>query len=168
VSVEFALHAGAVIPTECRVMVHLEPVDGGRESWIPLLLEADDAETIVRSYLDRGELLAIREDGRDVGVALLLREGDRCEIKNLAISPERRGRGLGTQAIELIAQRSRDGGATKLVVGTANSSLPTIRFYQRAGFRMSHVVRGFFDGYPEPIWEQGIRARDMIVFDMEL
>ena len=56
----------------------------------------------------------------------------------------------------------------RLTVGTANSSLDAIRFYQKAGFRMSGVNRGSFDAYPEPIWEDGLRARDMIMFELAL
>jgi len=30
------------------------------------------------------------------------------------------------------------------------------------------VDRGSFDAYPEPIWEDGLRARDMIMFELAL
>src|SRR5437773_6276471 len=118
--------------------------------------------------MNEGELMAIRHAGEDVGVALLLREGEHVEIKNLALVPERRGEGIGREAIALIAKRSRAAGARWLVVGTADASLRTIRFYMLTGFRIHAVRPGFFDAYPDPIWEDGVRARDMVMLRMEL
>jgi ribosomal protein S18 acetylase RimI-like enzyme len=122
----------------------------------------------VREYLDDGTLLAIRAEGADVGVVLLIGKGDEIEIKNLAIAPEHQGRGVGREAIELIADQCREAGARSLIVGTANSGLGALRFYQRTGFRNDSVRAGFFDTYPAPIWEDGIRARDMVMLRMEL
>jgi len=149
-------------------MVELRVVDGDRASWLPLLLGADESEAIVRTYLDDGTLLAIREDDSDVGVVLLIRDGDEIEIKNLSIAPGSQGRGIGRDAIGLIAAWSRNAGARSLVVGTADASLGTLRFYQRTGFRTDSIRVGFFDAYPAPIWEDGVRARDMVMLRMEL
>lgn len=143
-------------------------VDGDRTAWLPLLLEADESETIVRSYLNDGDLFTIRSQGEDVGVVLLIRDDDAMEIKNIAIDATHRGQGIGRDAIGRIADRSREAGARSLVVGTANSGIGALRFYQRSGFRIDSIRAGFFDSYPEPIWEDGIRARDMVMFRMSL
>ena len=55
-----------------------------------------------------------------------------------------------------------------MIVGTANSSIDNIAFYQKLGFRMAEIKRDFFKAYPTPIFENGIRALDMIVFEKEL
>jgi hypothetical protein len=55
-----------------------------------------------------------------------------------------------------------------LLVGTANSALDNIAFYQKCGFRMSAVKRDFFAYIQPPLREQGIEMRDMIVFSYEL
>nr|MBP6562703.1 hypothetical protein [Neisseriaceae bacterium] len=53
--------------------------------------------------------------------------------------------------------------ATTVFVGTANSSLNQLGFYQKAGFRLSHIVPNYFiDHYPDPIIENGLRALDMV------
>src|SRR5207248_493709 len=39
--------------------IELSPVEGSRELFLPLLLEADESEPIVRTYLEDGELFAI-------------------------------------------------------------------------------------------------------------
>jgi ribosomal protein S18 acetylase RimI-like enzyme len=149
-------------------MVELRVVDGDRASWLPLLLEADESEAIVRTYLDDGTLLAIREGDSDVGVVLLIRDGDEMEIKNLAIATGSRGRGIGRDAIGLITAWSRNAGARSLVVGTADASRGALRFYRRTGFRTNSIRAGFFDAYPVPIWEDGVRAHDMVMLRMEL
>ena len=55
-----------------------------------------------------------------------------------------------------------------MIVGTANSSIDNIAFYQKLGFRMAEIKRDFFKAYPTPIFENGIIALDMIVFEKEL
>ena len=146
----------------------LVPVPFDRERHVPLLLEADDAEEHMRGYLDRGQLFEIRDDGNLVGVVVLVADGDAVEIWNIALSEERRGHGAGRRAIELIAGRSREGGASRLTVGTSDCSLGTIAFYRKVGFRFAGVRKGYFDDYPLPVVEDGIRARDMVMFEMEL
>jgi ribosomal protein S18 acetylase RimI-like enzyme len=146
-------------------MVTLEEVEGSRERFVPLLLEADESEGVVRSYLEQGIMYVIANDGIEVGVVLTIFHGDDLEIKNIALVPERRGRGIGTAVLELAVELAREACASRLIVGTADSSPGTVRFYERAGFLRYGVREGFFDAYPEPIWENGIRARDMIMLE---
>ncbi|MDP9300555.1 MAG: GNAT family N-acetyltransferase [Actinomycetota bacterium] len=139
-----------------------------RERHLPLLLEADDAEEHIRGYLDRGQLFEIRETDALIWVAVLVDDGDAVEIWNIASSEEHRGGGSGRRAIELIAGRCRDDGASRSIVGTADCSLGTIAFYRKVGFRFAAVRKGYFDVYPLPVVEDGIHARDMVMFEMEL
>ena len=139
-----------------------------RERHLPLLLEADDAEEHIRGYLDRGQLFEIREADALIGVAVLVADADTVEIWNIALAEEQRGRGSGRCAIELIAERCREQGASRLTVGTSDCSLGTIAFYRKVGFRFAGVRKGYFDDYPVAVVENGIRARDMVMFEMEL
>ena len=52
-------------------------------------------------------------------------------------------------------------------MGTANSALDNIAFYQKCGFRMSAVKRDFFDYIQPRQREHGIEMRDMIVFSYD-
>ena len=147
--------------------VTFEPAED-RERLLPLLLLADESEPVVRSYLDQGALFAIREEGMDVGALLLTREGDAAEVKNLAVVEGRRGRGIGRAALRFAATWAADAGAARLIVGTADTSPDTIGFYERSGFRRTGVREGFFDAYPDPVIEDGVRAHDMVVLEMPL
>jgi ribosomal protein S18 acetylase RimI-like enzyme len=133
-----------------------------------LLLEADESEPVVRSYLDQGELFTIDEDEAPRGVVLVIGDGDDLEIKNFAVEQESRGRGLGMAAITLVIDHARSRGFRRLIVGTADSSAGTIGFYQRRGFRIYGVRRGFFDAYPEPIVEDGLVAHDMVMLEITI
>ena len=145
----------------------LEPADD-REELVPLLLEADESEAVLRGYLYEGTLYRVLADGEPVGAVLLIPEGDGLEIKNIALVEDRRGRGLGRAAIEAVAALARATGADRLLVGTADSSNGTIAFYRRVGFRDAGRLVGFFDDYPEPVVEDGIVAHDMVRFEMKL
>jgi ribosomal protein S18 acetylase RimI-like enzyme len=145
----------------------LEPADD-REELVPLLLEADESEAVLRGYLYEGNLYRVLADGEPVGAVLLIPEDDGLEIKNIALMEDRRGRGLGRAAIEAVAALARATGADRLLVGTADSSNGTIAFYRRVGFRDAGRLVGFFDAYPEPVVEDGIVAHDMVRFEMKL
>ena len=146
----------------------LTPASFDRERHLTLLLEADDVEEHIHAYLDRGQLFEIREANDLIGVAVLVADADAVEIWNIALSEEHRARGSGRRAIELIAAQCRQNGASRLAVGTSDCSLGTIAFYRKVGFRFAGVRKGYFDDYPVEVVENGIRARDMVMFEMEL
>jgi GNAT superfamily N-acetyltransferase len=149
-------------------IVELTEVTGEREPFVPLLLEADEAEEVLRSYVHDGRLFELLHDGRSVGVALLLSDAEQMEIKNIALREGERQRGLGRATIDAIAQLAAGEGARSLIVGTADSSPGTIAFYRACGFEPAGVRPGFFDAYPEPVIEDGVRARDMVMLRMSL
>ena len=63
--------------------------------------------------------------------------------------------------ISFIAAKYRDRYSV-LQVGTGDSPL-TVPFYEKCGFVRSHVVPDFFtDNYDHPIYECGVRLKDMV------
>jgi ribosomal protein S18 acetylase RimI-like enzyme len=147
--------------------VRLEPVSD-RERYVPILLEADESEPVLRGYLHEGDLYEIVSDEGPIGAILLIPEDDGLEIKNVAIVEAYRGRGLGRATIEAVERVARRYGLGRLKVGTADTSSGAIAFYRRVGFRDAGRIVGFFDAYPEPVIEDGRVAHDMIRFEMEL
>jgi len=148
-------------------VVRLEPVSD-RERCVPILLQADESEPVLRGYLHRGDLYEIVSDEGPIGAILLIPEGDGVEVKNIALLEAYRGRGLGRATIEAAARVARRSGARRLRVGTADTSSGTLSFYRRVGFRDAGRIAGFFDSYPEPVIEDGRVAHDMIRFEMEI
>jgi ribosomal protein S18 acetylase RimI-like enzyme len=149
--------------------VTLRRMDGDRAAFVPLLLEADESEPVLRSYLDEGDLYELLAADTPVGVVLLIPvEPGALEIKNIALHAGHRRLGFGRAAIAAIAAHARTGGTERLLVGTADSSIGTIAFYRTCGFTDAGRIEGFFDRYPEPVIEDGVQAHDMVLFEMAL
>jgi GNAT superfamily N-acetyltransferase len=140
------------------------------EALIPLLLLAEESERALRWSLAHLADAVYRMDdgGTLVGAATMRWDGDPCEIMELAIVPERQGQGLGRQFIMWLIDEARRRGKGQLLVGTANSSISNIAFYQKCGFRMDHIRQDYFWYYDVPVYENGIRIRDMLVFRYDI
>lgn len=149
-----------------------------RDRYLPLLLLADEAETQVRSYYQTGDLFALRSDGAAadddaIGMVLVVPHGaaGAVELKAVAIAEERQNQGWGQRMLGLVLVELRRRGVRHVVVGTGNSGIGQLAFYQKAGFRLSHIERDFFTparGYPADFEENGIRLRDMVWMDQSL
>ncbi|WP_163100657.1 GNAT family N-acetyltransferase [Peribacillus alkalitolerans] len=150
--------------------VHLNEVKHEeRIRYMAYLLMADESEEVITLYIDEGELYAIHNEGEFIGVILFIFESSEVvEIKNMALIPEARGKGLGKEVIKKAFHLFREKQYKFMSVGTANSSIANLAFYQKAGFRMTDIKKDFFKKYPEPIFEDGIRALDMVMFSKEL
>ncbi|WP_431802709.1 GNAT family N-acetyltransferase [Halobacillus andaensis] len=149
-------------------MTYLQQVHN-RHQYLPLLLLADESETLIAEYINKGEMYTICEQDHSIGVCLFIFPAEGIvELKNIAIVPDRRGTGIGKQVLTESCTMFQKRGFREIIVGTANSSLENIAFYQKCGFRMNSIRRDFFCDYPTPLYENGIRALDMIVFSKEL
>lgn len=149
-----------------------------RDAFIPLLLLADESVDQVRSYYQLGDLYALWAEGPGdvrlpLGVVLALpaANGEATELKAVAVAPERHGQGIGKRLLTLVLDRLRAQGVRRVIVGTGNSGIGQLAFYQKAGFRLSHVERDFFTparGYAADAEENGIPLRDMVWMDQTL
>ncbi len=140
------------------------------ESLIPLLLLAEESEPGLRWGLANLVDAVYRADDGDalVGAATMQWRNDPCEIMELAVARERQGQGIGRQIVAWLVDEARRRGKTAVLVGTANASIGNIAFYQKSGFRMDHVRKDYFWYYREPVYENGIQIRDMLVFRYDL
>lgn len=134
---------------------------------LDLLLLADEQESMIDRYLERGTLYAL-EDGGIQAVCVVTEEGNRTvEIKNLAVRPERQRTGLGRRMIQHVEKVWR-GRADTLLVGTGESPL-TLPFYIACGFTYAYRVPNFFvENYDHPVMECGKRLIDMIYLKKSL
>jgi GNAT superfamily N-acetyltransferase len=140
------------------------------ELLVPMLLQAEESEGALRWSLSNMVDAVYRadENGALVGAATVQWRKDPGEIMELAVAPERHGQGIGRQIVAWLVEEARRRGNSAMLVGTANSSIDNIAFYQKCGFRMDHVRKDYFWYYREPIYENGIQIRDMLVFRYEL
>lgn len=139
------------------------------EKLIPILLHAEEGEERLRSVLvdEKNTNYAMLEDEELVGAASVKWKEQESEILYIAVIEKFRGCGYGKSIIEGLKNEMRRRGLQSLVVGTSNSSLENIAFYQKCGFRMVQVRRDFFNYIQPPVVENGILMRDMLVFQHE-
>ncbi len=137
------------------------------DRWVhrELLLLADPDEGMVNRYLAQGFQLVARVDGQIAGEVVMVPAENGWELKNLAVLPAFQKAGVGRALVEAAVARVPEG---VVWVGTGNSSLWVLRFYERCGFRRSHVLKNFFvENYPQPIFEDGVPCTDMIYLRLE-
>ena len=121
---------------------------------------------MIDRYLEKGGLYMMKCGGRTTCVAVVLPlNGTDCELKDLAVAEPFRRQGLGSRMIAYLA------GIyavyyKRMLVGTSGGNFS---FYEKNGFRYSHVAKDFFaENYPEPIMENGILLTDMTYFIRDL
>lgn len=139
----------------------IKQITSNKKQYLDLLLLADEQESMIDRYLDRGEMFALL-DPELRAVCVVTDEGNGVfEIKNIAVYPAYQGRGYGKALIEFILEHHKGKGRL-MTVGTGDSPL-TLPFYLRCGFAESHRVRNFFtDHYDHPIFEAGKQLVDMV------
>lgn len=77
-------------------------------------------------------LLATADDGRPVGTARLLIDGDRAKIGRVAVLAETRGTGAGAALMRAALEELRGRGVREAKLG---SQVHAIGFYERLGFQ---------------------------------
>ncbi len=140
-----------------------------------LLLQADETKEGIDQYLFDSDVYVARVAGRDepVGVMCLLWvDANTVELMNIAVDEPFRGRGIGSVMIEEAVRIAAAGGFREIILGTGTEDFAPaqIRFYERNGFRKSHLRENYFvDKYPdEPIFENGVQLRHMQVLKRQI
>ncbi len=131
-----------------------------------LLHAADPDARKIAAYLASGEVWV---DAQGAAIAIIQPHSpDVFEIMNIALAEHMRGQGHGKAFSQGFIAMLKARGARAVKIGTGNSSLDQLALYQKLGFRITVIVAGFFDDYPEPIVENGIACRDMVRLRVEL
>lgn len=129
-----------------------------------LLLSADPSRKIIEAYLTRAECFVMENQNQLIGTYILLpTRPETVELVNIAVQENFQNKGIGKQLIRHALERAKEQGFQTLEVGTGNSSIAQLAFYQKCGFRITGVDRDFFvKHYEEELMENGIPCRDMI------
>jgi GNAT superfamily N-acetyltransferase len=141
--------------------MEIKTIRENKKKFMDLLLLADEQESMIDKYLERGEMFALY-DGDLKSVCVVTQEGDRIyELKSLATYEKYQGQGYGGSLVKYIFERYKNRCKT-MFVGTGDSPL-TIPFYEHRGFTLSHRVKNFFtDNYDHPMFENGVQLVDMV------
>lgn len=147
--------------------MNIVKIEEDKKKYMDLLILADEQESMIDRYLERGTMYALDDNGVKA-VCVVTDEGNGVmEIKNIAAAPEYQHRGYGRKLIDFLVSEYKDKYSI-LQVGTGDSPL-TVPFYEKCGFEKSHTVKNFFtDNYDHPIFECGKQLIDMIYFKLSL
>ena len=135
-------------------------MQSGFGSIMPLLLMGDESEEMIDCYINRGVVYTAVRNGATVAVCVVTEEPDGwVEIKNLAVVPHMRRKGIGHAMLVHVESQFPD---RKYRLGTGETP-STLRFYESCGYRYAYRIADFFtDNYKHPIVEEGVRLKDML------
>lgn len=147
--------------------MNIKEIKNNKKQFLSLLLLADEQESMIDRYLDRGIMYILEDDGIKSECVVTDEGNGILEIKNIATVPEYQGMGYGKALIDFIIDEYK-GKYSILQVGTGDSPL-TISFYEKCGFIRSHRIKNFFiDYYDHVIYEDGIQLIDMIYLQKKI
>ena len=110
-------------------------VKAAYEPWVsvigvpPLPMVADYADLIARG------LVHVLENGELDGVIVLVAEPGALLVENVAVRPDRQGRGLGRRLLAFAEFRARSSGLPALRLYTNEKMIPNIGLYESLGYR---------------------------------
>lgn len=136
-------------------------VKENKKQYLPLLLLADEQESMIDRYIEKGTMYVLDDNGVKCQCVVTDEGNGVLEIKSIATEPQFQGKGYATCLINFLVS-VYSGNYTCLQVGTGDSPL-TIPFYEKLGFVRSHIIPNFFtDNYDHPIFECGVQLKDMV------
>ena len=129
-----------------------------------LLLLADPEWDQIARYLNDSHCLVMKEGNESVGiVAIMAVQLGVMELMNVAVRPDRQGRGYGRQLVTAAQAYAQRQGAVSVEVGTGDSSLGALALYQRCGFTIKAIDKDYFlRHYSAPIYEENRQCRSRI------
>ncbi|MEM9053430.1 MAG: GNAT family N-acetyltransferase [Bacteroidota bacterium] len=150
--------------------LHIEELEANSDIPYDLLELADPSRIQIDEYLKTGTCYVAKVDSKVVGVVVLSRvDSTSIEVKNIAIYEREQGKGFGKALLRYSELVSRELGFDRLIIGTGNSSLNQLGLYQKLGFEVCEIRKDFFvKNYEEPIFENGIQCKHMVMLEMHL
>jgi ribosomal protein S18 acetylase RimI-like enzyme len=150
-------------------IVKLQP---GRSLPFHLLLLADETLEAIEKYIYTSDVYLVkRKNGTETIAAFALYKisNAEIEIKNIAVLESLQGQGIGSQVLDEIKRISIANHYKRIIVGTPDGSSRLIHFYEKNGFIRYAVRKDFFiKNYPDPIIENGITLRNMVMLKLDL
>jgi ribosomal protein S18 acetylase RimI-like enzyme len=148
----------------------IKPIKLIDEVPVDLLLLADPSIEQIRQYSSNSAIFVAVHDQEIVGAIIISRLSESAlEIINLAVYEDFQGKGIGKILIQTAIQFAKNIKAQRIEIGTGNSSLMQLGFYQKCGFRIHGIWENhFIKNYEEEIYENGIQCRDMIRLKIDL
>jgi ribosomal protein S18 acetylase RimI-like enzyme len=130
-----------------------------------LLLLADETIDAINKYIHQSDIYVLDRDNIMIAAFVLQTiSDDTVEIKNIAVDIAFQGLGIGQGLLKNAINLAKEKGFKKLIIGTGDAGIKQLYLYQKVGFEIYEIKhRYFIDNYPEPIFENGIQLKHMIM-----
>ena len=103
-------------------------------------------------------VLVLEDDGVVVGYAVVWVSSVECELANLAVSPARRGAGLGAQLLDAVLRQMHEEGLLVIFLEVRASNAAARRLYASRGFHEVGVRPNY---YKRPDEDALVLRRDL-------
>jgi GNAT superfamily N-acetyltransferase len=135
-----------------------------------LLYISDPSIESINEYIDRGDCYIAYKKSDIIDIYVLIKTRPlTLELVNISVEESYQGIGVGKQLLYSAIDVAKKSNAKVLEVGTGNSSISQLAFYQKCGFRIVSIDKDFFTKhYKEKIIENGIECMDMIRLSVDL
>lgn len=138
----------------------IREITDNKKKYIDLLLLADESESMIDRYLERGKMFVLDDGGVKAECVVTQEDTGVYELKNIAVLPCCRRKGYGKKLIKFLFTHCLDCNVMFVGTGECYSSLS---FYKSCGFKQSHRVKNFFlDNYDHLMFEDGVQLVDMV------
>ncbi len=88
---------------------------------------------------------AVRENGEILGYALLSVLFEEAELLNIAVAPEARGKGTGSELLKRLLFDAKTLGAEKVFLEVRVSNLAALALYRKFGFKDGYVRKKYYE-----------------------
>lgn len=135
-----------------------------------LLLLADETVEAINKYINKSDVYVLYRDNAAIAVYVLQTiSDDTIEIKNIAVDTAFQGQGIGQKLLNDAMARAKESGFKNIIIGTGDAGIKQLYLYQKVGFEIYEIKHRFFlDNYPDPIFENGIQLKHMVMLKKEL
>ena len=145
--------------------MEIRKVTESKKEYLDLLLLADEQESMIDKYLERGEMFILDDNGVKAECVITKEADGIYELKNIAVMVGYQRRGYGKRMIEFLFDYYSD--CKTVLVGTGDTP-NTLDFYRSCGFVESHRIKNFFtDNYDHLMFENGQQLIDMVYLKWE-
>jgi len=148
----------------------IRQLNSGEEIPYHLLLLADETIEAIDKYISTSEIYLLEQDDKMIAVyALWPLSKQQIEIKNIAVHEDYQGRGIGRFLLKDAENKAKERGYREIIIGTPDSAIKQLSIYKKAGFEEFSIKKDFFTlNYPQPIFEEGIQLKDMVMLRKKL
>lgn len=145
--------------------MNIRKITRNKKDYMGLLLLADEQESMIDKYLERGEMFVLDDNGVKAECVVTKEADGVYELKNIAVLPGCQRKGYGKRLVEFLHAHYSD--CDVMFVGTGDCH-STLSFYSNCGFTVSHRIKNFFiDNYDHPMFEDGKQLVDMVYLKKE-